>query len=73
MDTMKTKHKTKLVVKGWRAGSAKNAMKKAWEKKKETFCKCCDTSLKGISPIKPFSKIYDRMCHARDGDLCERA
>lgn len=40
--------------------------------KKVQICKFCGCSLKGVSPIKPFSPIYDRMCPERDYDPCER-
>ena len=68
--------KPRLQYKGWRAGAAKNASKRAWKKKRATYCKYCGCRFdlgQPASPIQPFSKIYDRMCPERDGDLCERA
>ena len=76
---MKRKPKKKLQYKGWRAGAAKNASKRVWKKRKsrsQTYCKYCGAGFdlgQPASPIKPFSKTYDRMCPVRDGDLCERA
>lgn len=45
-------------------------------KKRSTCCKYCGCRFdlgQPAKPIKPFSKVYDRMCPERDGDLCERA
>lgn len=42
-------------------------------RKRKPFCVHCDTEIRDASPIEPFSRVYNRMCHARDGDLCERA
>lgn len=39
---------------------------------RSVICKYCGCRLVGVSPIKPFIEVYDRMCPERDGDLCER-
>jgi hypothetical protein len=35
-------------------------------------CKYCGCTLGGVSEVIPGSGVYDRLCHTRDGDMCER-
>lgn len=37
-----------------------------------SYCKCCGTSLKGVERFKGENN-YNRLCPARDGDMCERS
>jgi hypothetical protein len=39
---------------------------------REPLCRYCGCPLAGISEVTPGSGVYDRSCHARDGDMCER-
>jgi hypothetical protein len=36
------------------------------------LCKYCGCTLGGVSEVSLGSGVYDRLCHARDGDMCER-
>jgi len=39
----------------------------------DPLCKYCGCALAGVSEVSAGSGVYDRTCHARDGDLCEMA
>jgi hypothetical protein len=35
------------------------------------LCRYCGCPLTGASEVSPGSGVYDRLCHTRDGDMCE--
>ena len=48
-------------------------MRTTKKRAQKPWCVHCDTEIRDAHPIQPFSRVYSRECHARDGDFCERA
>lgn len=39
---------------------------------REPICRYCGCPLGSILEVTPNSGVHNRLCHARDGDMCER-
>lgn len=51
---------------------ALSSLRKKPTRQRVPICKHCGCTLGGVPEIKSGSGVYDRFCHERDGDMCER-
>lgn len=67
--TVKIKKRSGEIV---RRRVALSALREKSAHARSPLCRYCGCTLGGVSEVKPGSGVYDRLCYARDGDMCER-
>lgn len=67
--TVKVKKRSGAMV---QRGVALSSLREKPAQRRGTICKYCGCTLVGVSEVKPGSGVYARLCHERDGDMCER-
>jgi len=51
---------------------ALSSLREKPRKSSSPLCRYCGCTLGGVSEVALGSGVYDRLCHERDGDMCER-
>ena len=66
--TVKIKKKSGEMV---RRRVLRSSLREKLVRARGALCKYCGCPLTGVSEVSSGSGVYDRLCHSRDGDMCE--